>query len=59
MKTYQVYFEMFGKKMKAEIKAKSEADAKQQVINKIIFHKVQAVPSDIDSIMEWFEKILK
>lgn len=50
---------MFGKKMKAEIKAKSEADAKQQVINKIIFHKVQAVPSDIDSIMEWFEKILK
>ena len=37
---YTVYFEIFGKKMKTTVQAKSEEDAKYQIMGKIIWHKV-------------------
>jgi hypothetical protein len=37
---YTVYFEIFGKKMKYTVLAKSEEDAKYQIMGKIIWHKV-------------------
>jgi len=40
---YLVYFEVFGKKMKAEIDADSPEDAKYKLYGKIIFHKVHQV----------------
>ena len=40
MKTYDVYFELFGKKMKTSVNAISESKAKEIVQNRIIFHKV-------------------
>ena len=40
MKTYIIYFEIFGKKMKTIIEADSKSEAKQRVKNKIIFHKI-------------------
>ena len=36
MKTYIIYFEIFGKKMKTIIEADSKSEAKQKVKNKII-----------------------
>jgi len=43
MKTYKVYFEIFGKKMKVEIKAKSKQQAEEIIKSKIIFHKIENV----------------
>jgi len=48
---YTIYFELFGKKMKTTVDAKSIEDAKQQVINKILFHKVE---QDIDFLKNIF-----
>ncbi len=39
---YTVYFEIFGKKMKTTVEAKSEEDAKYLVMGKIVWHKVVA-----------------
>ncbi|WP_373399678.1 hypothetical protein V8V91_08475 [Algoriphagus halophilus] len=41
MKQYTVYFEIFNKKLKANVMAKSEEDAKQKIREKISFHKVE------------------
>lgn len=46
MKNYDVYFELYGKKMKAKILASSITDAKQKVIDKITFHKIVPTPKD-------------
>ncbi len=40
MKNYDVYFELYGKKMKATILAESEVAAREAIKNKITFHKV-------------------
>jgi hypothetical protein len=41
MQTYTVYFELYGKKMKTDIVASSQAEAMQMIRDKVIFHKVQ------------------
>ena len=40
MKNYDVYFEIFDKKMKTTILAETTKDAKQKIIDRIKFHKV-------------------
>ena len=40
MPKYTVYFELFTKKMKTEVIAANEQEAKEIIRNKIIFHKV-------------------
>lgn len=39
MNEYIVYFELYGKKMKATVTAYSKQEAEQAIKNKIIFHK--------------------
>ena len=39
-RNYIVYFELYGKKMRAKILAKGPQDAKDKLTKKIIFHKV-------------------
>lgn len=41
MKTYTIYFEIYGKKMKTTVEALNENDAKAKVKNKINFIKVE------------------
>ncbi len=63
MKNYDVYFELFGKKMKTKVLAESEVKAKEEVKNKIIFHKVAKVKDDafndvtdiIDKMKDFFK----
>jgi len=43
---YSVYFEIYGKKMKSKVLADSVEDAKQQVIDKIVFHKIVSDDDD-------------
>jgi hypothetical protein len=38
---YEIWFEIFGKKMKTEVIAISEDQAKSILMSKIIFHKVK------------------
>ena len=40
MKTYEVYFELFGKKMKTTVSASSKEHAKEVIKNKIKFNEI-------------------
>lgn len=46
MKNYDIYFEIYGKKLKTSVFAESESDAKQKIYNKIIFHKISVNNDD-------------
>ena len=68
MKLYNVYFEIFGKKMKASIEAKTREEAYQKVKDKIIFHKITELVEKEDQegndiisqeMREVFESIFK
>jgi len=43
---YTVYFQIFGKRMKTKVLAKSEQEAKDKVIAKLIFDKVEINKGD-------------
>jgi hypothetical protein len=58
MNTYNVYFEIFGKKMKIEIKAKSKQQAEEIVKSKIVFHKIEDVTIE-DIFGKTFKDIFK
>lgn len=45
MTNYEVFFELYGKKLKTSILAENEMTAKEIVRNKIIFHKVVLKPA--------------
>jgi len=48
MKDYTVFFEVFGKKLKVTILAENEAKAKQSVLDKIKFHKVEVSKTEFN-----------
>ena len=45
-KNYIVYFEIYGKKMKAKVLAESMTEVQQKVKDKIIFHKTMIEEKD-------------
>ena len=51
MNTYTVYFELFGKRMKTQVTATSEENARQIIRNKIIFHDVQKEDDIMDFLL--------
>ena len=63
MRNHDVYFEIYGKKMKASLLAKDKEDAKQQLFKKIRFHKIEADKTDhfngLLDMMDGFLNILK
>lgn len=63
-KKYILFFELYGKKMKTVIEARSASDAKNILKDKIIFHKIEVddnKPKDnpFDSIPDAFKDIFK
>ena len=46
MRVFKVYFELYGKKMKVEVKAKDADYAKRRIREKIVFHKVVDITPD-------------
>lgn len=48
-----VYFELYGKKLKAEVEASSEEEARQKIINRLKFHKI--VKKE-DEVLEFLKK---
>jgi len=49
MKEYDVYFEIYGKKLKTRITAENKEQAVQFIKDKIIFHKIVSTEDDIFS----------
>lgn len=47
MKNYNVYFEIFGKKMKVKVMANSAYDAQLKIKEKVLFHKIEEDKNDI------------
>ena len=56
MNTYDVYFEIYGKKLKVKLKAQSKLQAEEIVKSKIIFHKIEDVTID-DIFFKTFKDI--
>ena len=54
MKTYKVYFEIYGKKLKIDIKANSLSEAMAKVKDSIIFHKIVPVDDDLQHLKDFF-----
>jgi len=52
---FDVYFEIYGKKMKARVDADSISDAKYRVIAKVKFHKVE----EVKDVLDFFKDIFK
>jgi hypothetical protein len=59
MKTYTVYFELYGKKMKTSIEALDKSDAMDRIRKKIIFNKIEPEINDVDfeNAMDFLNKI--
>lgn len=51
---YSVLFELYGKRMKTEIEAKSPEDAEYQIRGKVKFHQITPVPSAVDDLKKFF-----
>lgn len=59
MRTYTVYFEIFGKKMKTRVLSESREKAKEVVKSKIVFHKIESDNGKLsDDLMDEFDKIV-
>lgn len=56
MKEFEVYFEIYGKKMKAVVEARDPQDARRIVQGKIVWHKVVEVPPEdpVDHLKKMF-----
>lgn len=57
MKTWTVYFEIFGKKMKTDVEADSFYAAQCKVKDKIIFHKTIEKSSQPETLDEAMDKL--
>jgi hypothetical protein len=57
MKNFDVYFEIFGKKMKTRILAENQEKAKEEVKNKIVFHKVEKSNEEFNQCMDILEEL--
>lgn len=57
MKDFDVYFELFGKKMKTTILASDKNAAELAVKNKIVFHKIEEAKSDFNNAVTSLDEI--
>lgn len=57
MKQYDVYFEIFGKKMRTKVVAENEAMAKKEIFSKIVFHKIEKPKNDFNDGADVLESI--
>ncbi len=58
MRNYDVYFEVFGKKIKTRLLAENEEQAKKQVLDNIVFHKVEKPIEEFNKCMDILDKTI-
>ena len=44
MENFDVWFEIYGKKLKTTVCAETEKDVQNIIKNKIVFHKIEKIP---------------
>lgn len=54
---YDIYFELFGKKMKTKVEASSASQAIEVLKSKIIIHKAEPSADSYNKIMDIFDDI--
>jgi 16S rRNA G966 N2-methylase RsmD len=52
MKKFTIYFEFYGRNMKATVLSDNEENAKKQLKNNIIFHKIEKESEFFDDFMD-------
>jgi hypothetical protein len=59
MKKFKIYFSIFGKKMVTEIIADTENEAKRELMDKIIFHKIEAeiLSREDEKMLEYLKRL--
>lgn len=57
MKNFDVYFEIFGKKMKTRILAENQEKAKEEVKNRIVFHKVEKSNEEFNQCIDILDEL--
>ncbi len=58
-KPYDVYFSVYGKKLKRTVFAENEEKAKDDVFKNIKFYKVEPNKSDLDLLFQNMEDFIK
>ena len=56
MNEYIIYFEIFGKKMKTTVLAESKQHAKTNILDSVIFHKIECNEKLYDEQIKEFLK---
>ena len=60
MKKYNIYFEIYGKKLKTTVNANDPQEAMNLVKNKIIFHKIEEEKrTDVDDFVDTIKSVFK
>jgi len=54
MKTYTIYFEFYGKKMKTTVQAENREQAKNIIKNKVIFIQIDEKDETLDKLKNIF-----
>jgi len=57
MRNFDVYFEIYGKKLKKRVLAENEDDAKKQIVNDIIFHKSEKPKETFNDVVDILDNI--
>ena len=57
MNEYRIYFEIYGKKMKTTIQARSLSEAKDNLKSKLKILKVEKLPNFTDQLPQEFKDI--
>lgn len=58
MRSFDVYFEIFGKKMKTRILAESKQKAIDTVKGKIVFHKIVESKEEFNEAMDLLDNLM-
>lgn len=61
MKKFTIFFEAYGRKLKKQVVAKDEHEARMKILNDIKFHKVQfdGMANDDDTAFDFIKDFLK
>lgn len=57
MKNWTVYFEAFGRNLKITVTAESEEKAKDLVLQKIRFHKVEKTKDEFNDVIDIIDQM--
>lgn len=58
MKNFVIYFEFYGRKMKTTVLSDTEENAKKEIINKIVFHKIEKEKSQFNKYSDFFDNFM-